>query len=39
MLDSMACVDACVSQGRAEQSEKASQAIHPNLIATHVQIN
>ena len=38
MLYSMACVDACVSRGRADQSEKASLVALPNLIVTRGQI-
>ena len=39
MLYSMACVDACVSRGRAEQSEKGFQIAHPNLVIIRGQID
>ena len=38
MLDSMVCVAACASRGRAEQLEKASQAALPSLIITSGQV-
>jgi hypothetical protein len=38
MLDSIACVAACASRGRAERLEKGSQAALPSLIITSSQV-
>jgi hypothetical protein len=38
MLDSIVYVVACASRGRAERSEKGSQAALPSLIITSRQV-